>query len=59
MLATRRLLAFAATLVLVGIALCASDNAGLGAFVNLSGLLLTVYAIHRFGRSGPDEPLFG
>lgn len=52
---TRTLLAVATTATLVGIAFSASEQAGFGSFVALGGLLLTVYAIHRYGRSGPDE----
>jgi hypothetical protein len=53
----RTLLAVALTATLVGIALAASDHEALGGFVTIVGLTLMIYGLHRFGRTGPDQPL--
>jgi hypothetical protein len=50
----RSLLAFAATVTVVGIAFSAAKGQEFGSFVAFGGVLLFVYALHRFGRSGPD-----
>ena len=50
----RRLVGLGATVALVGIALSASEYQDLGAWVTLAGLVLTIWGVHRFGRSGPD-----
>jgi hypothetical protein len=54
---TRSLLAFSATAALLGIAFSASGGQDLGSVISVAGVLLMVYALHRFGRSGPDEPI--
>ncbi len=53
----RSLIGIGATAVLFGIALSASGDSFTGAVLTLSSLLVLIYALHRFGRSGPDEPL--
>ncbi|MCA9598113.1 MAG: hypothetical protein KC776_32600 [Myxococcales bacterium] len=53
----RNTIALAATLTLIGIALSASGNASVGAWVTLVGLVMVIYGLHRFGRTGADEPL--
>lgn len=53
----RTLVAVGVTTVLVGIGLAATGDATLGAWITLPSLILLVYALHRFGRSGPDGPL--
>ncbi len=53
----RSLLALGATSVLAGIALAATGEPLLGGIVVVPSLVLLVYALHRFGRSGPDEPI--
>jgi hypothetical protein len=50
----RVLIGVGVTTVLVGIALSASGDPDKGAIVTLASLLLLIYALHRFGRSGPD-----
>lgn len=42
--------------MLVGIALASSGEPDKGAVVTLASLGLLIYALHRFGRSGPDAP---
>lgn len=51
----RRLVGLGATVALVGIALCASDMQDIGAWTTLLGLVVTIWGVHRFGRSGPDQ----
>ncbi len=53
----RSLLALGATTVLVGIGLAATGESLLGGLVVVPSLVLMVYALHRFGRTGPDESL--
>lgn len=52
----RLLIGVGVTTVLVGIALASSGDPDKGAIVTLASLLLLIYALHRFGRSGPDAP---
>jgi hypothetical protein len=52
---SRVLIGAGVTSVLVGIALCASGDQDSGAIVTLASLLVLIYALHRFGRSGPDD----
>lgn len=52
----RLLIGVGVTTVLLGIALAASGDPDKGAVVTLASLLLLLYALHRFGRSGPDTP---
>jgi hypothetical protein len=44
-----------ATLTLAGIAFSVSDDQALGSWFTLAGLLLSILALHRFGRLGPDS----
>lgn len=53
----RTLLAVALSVTLIGIALCASDHEALGSWITIAGLVLMIYGLHRFGRTGPDDPL--
>jgi hypothetical protein len=53
---SRVLIGVGVTTVLVGIALASSGDPDKGAVVTLASLLLLIYALHRFGRSGPDAP---
>ena len=52
----RQLIAAGGTLTLVGIALSVWNNAGIGSWLTVASLLGIVYGLHRFGRSGPDDP---
>jgi hypothetical protein len=51
------MLAAAATLTTFGIGLSAAENEDIGKWVTLTGLALLLYGLHRFGRTGPDEPI--
>jgi hypothetical protein len=53
----RTLLAVGATTVLVGIALAATGDPSTGGVVTVLSLVLLIYGLHRFGRSGADEAL--
>lgn len=53
----RSLLAFAATATVLGIGLSVAGSSALAAWLTVSALALLVFALHRFGRSGPDAPL--
>jgi hypothetical protein len=48
-----------ASLTLAGIAFSVSDDEGLGSWFTLAGLLLSILALHRFGRLGPDSGRIG
>jgi hypothetical protein len=52
----RSLLSVAATLTLIGVALAATGSQELGSVATLAGLVGLIVGLHRFGRSGPDEP---
>lgn len=51
----RSLLAFSATVTVLGIAFSAAAGEEFGSYVSVVGAALFIYAIHRFGRTGPDE----
>ncbi|HMJ10922.1 MAG TPA: hypothetical protein VK524_05920 [Polyangiaceae bacterium] len=51
----RPLLGFAATATVLGIAFSASGGEELGSYVSVAGALIFIYALHSFGRTGPDE----
>jgi hypothetical protein len=51
----RSLLAFAATITVIGIAFSATRGEAFGGFIATLGALTFVYALHRFGRLGPDD----
>ena len=53
----RTLIGVGATTVLAGIGLAASGESVIGGLVTVPSLVLLIYALHRFGRSGPDDPL--
>jgi hypothetical protein len=56
----RRALGAGAVTLCVGLAIVGVSESSLGAAVCLAGLLLTIYAIHSFGRLGFDaEPQRG
>lgn len=52
---TRTLILVSAGLTLAGIAFSVSDDTSLGGWFTLIGLLLSIVALHRFGRLGPDS----
>jgi len=54
---TRTLLALSATGALIGIAFCAGGNQSVGSWITVLSLLSLIWSIHRFGRTGPDEPV--
>lgn len=51
----RKVLAWTAGSLLVGIALAATGNPGFGGVLTFAALLGTAYALHRLGRSGIDD----
>ena len=50
----QRWLASAATVLLVGLGLVGLGPSGLGTALSLGGAVAMLYAIHRFGRLGPE-----
>lgn len=50
----RSLLAFGGTASLIGIGFSASGSQELGSWIAVLGMLLLIYSLHSFGRSGPD-----
>lgn len=53
----RTLIGAAATALLAGIGLAATGESLLGGLVVVPSLVLLIYALHRFGRTGPDDPI--
>ena len=53
----RRLLAAGATLTLFGIAMSTGDLGSLAGALTIGGLLAMIVGLHRFGRTGPDQPI--
>lgn len=51
----RTLLSIGATGTLFGIALSTGDQPTVGGAVTLLGLAVTIYGLHRFGRTGSDQ----
>ncbi len=51
----RTMIMVGASLTLAGIAFSVSDDESLGSWFTLAGLLLSIFALHRFGRLGPDS----
>jgi hypothetical protein len=47
----------AGALAVCGIALSATGSEDVGKWLTLTGVILMIVGLHRFGRSGPDEPL--
>ena len=41
----------------LGIALSITEYADLGKWITVLGVLLMIFGLHRFGRSGPDAPI--
>ena len=54
---SRSLIAIAGAGALVGIGLAATGDATFGAWITLPSLIGLIYALHRFGRTGPDAPI--
>ena len=52
-----RLLAGGATLTVFGIAMSTGELDSVAGLLTLGGILCVVVGLHRFGRSGPDQPL--
>ena len=52
----RSLLLFSAVVTCLGIAFATSGNQEFGSYVSVFGAALFIYAVHKFGRTGPDEP---
>lgn len=50
----RPLLVIAAGASALGIAFSAANAENLGSSIAFGGVLLFIYALHRFGRTGPD-----
>lgn len=51
----RRLLFAAGALLVVGLAIVGTGDSEFGRWITLGALLLAIYAIHTFGRLGPDQ----
>ncbi len=47
----------AALCAAAGVALSITDSGDLGKWLTGIGVLSMIVALHRFGRSGPDEPI--
>jgi hypothetical protein len=41
----------------LGIGLSITELAALGKWLSVAGVLLLIYCLHRFGRTGPDAPI--
>ncbi len=52
-----RILAIGGTVTLLGIALAVFGFQELGSWLSAAALLMMLYALHRLGRQGPDEPI--
>lgn len=52
---TRTLILVSAALTLAGIAFSVSEDTSVGSWFTLIGLVLSILALHRFGRLGPDS----
>jgi hypothetical protein len=52
----RLLLSAGTTGTLLGIALSTGEQPAMGGVITVLGLALTIYGLHRFGRSGSDQP---
>jgi hypothetical protein len=51
---TRALILVGTVLTLVGIALSVGEDDGIASVITLAGLVLSIAALHRYGRLGPD-----
>ncbi|HEY3664827.1 MAG TPA: hypothetical protein VGL19_02460 [Polyangiaceae bacterium] len=54
---TPALIRGAALCAAVGIFLSITEYADTGKWLTVAGVVLLIVALHRFGRSGPDEPI--
>jgi hypothetical protein len=52
----RSLLLFSAAVTCLGVAFSTTEKQVFGSYVSVLGAALFIYAVHRFGRTGPDEP---
>lgn len=41
----------------LGISLSITDYADYGKWITVAGVLLLIFSLHRYGRSGPDAPI--
>jgi hypothetical protein len=41
----------------LGIGLSITDYADYGKWITVAGVLLLIYSLHRYGRTGPDAPI--
>ena len=41
----------------LGIGLSITDYADYGKWITVAGVLLLIYCLHRYGRTGPDAPI--
>ena len=41
----------------LGIGLSITDYADFGKWITVAGVLLLIYSLHRYGRTGPDAPI--
>jgi hypothetical protein len=41
----------------LGIGLSITDNADYGRWITVAGVLLLIFSLHRYGRTGPDAPI--
>ena len=54
---TPALIRGAALSAAIGIFLSLTEYADTGKWLTVAGVVLLIVALHRFGRSGPDEPI--
>lgn len=52
----RTLLSVGAGAALLGVAMSVGQSTLVASLLTLGGLLTTLVGLHRFGRSGPDQP---
>jgi hypothetical protein len=55
----RTFIGVSATLALIGIALSTVDAQTIGGWLAVGALVVLIWSLHRFGRTGPDEPSLG
>ncbi|MES1176110.1 MAG: hypothetical protein ABUL62_17445 [Myxococcales bacterium] len=41
----------------LGVGLSITDYADFGKWITVAGVLLLIYSLHRYGRTGPDAPI--
>ncbi|MEO6601547.1 MAG: hypothetical protein ABIQ16_16845 [Polyangiaceae bacterium] len=54
---TPALIRGAALCAALGIGLSITDYADIGKWITVAGVLLLIYSLHRYGRTGPDAPI--